>query len=194
MCRLPVLIFKGVELFKMGGGIFLPQSIETGMIQIGKRGVSIFPKNKKTVWDVQGDVIFKGRAYIGSGSSISVGKEACLELGDNFKISASSIIDCNKYIKVGNDCLFSWDILIMDSDYHSIVDKKGEKINYPREIAIGNHVWIGCRCTILKGTSLPDNIVVSAGSLVTNGIPKSNCIIGGHGQINYLKNNINWYN
>ena len=48
------------------------------------------------------------------------------------------------------------------------------------KITIGNNCFIGARTTILYGVTLADNIIVAAGSVVTNSFTKSNIIIGGN--------------
>lgn len=81
----------------------------------------------------------------------------------------------------------------MDSDFHSILNYKGEKINSSKPIIIGDHVWIGCRNTILKGVKIGDNIVVSANSTITRTITEENCVIGGHGKaMEVIKREIGW--
>ena len=65
----------------------------------------------------------------------------------------------------------------MDTDFHHVI-KHGEVVNPPKEITIGDHVWIGCRCTILKGSVIPSNSIVAAGSLVTKRFLKENTVLG----------------
>lgn len=79
----------------------------------------------------------------------------------------------------------------MDIDFHSLTDMQGNILNYDREILIGKNVWIGCRCTVLKGTTIMDNVVVGANSCVlckTNG---QNKIIAGN-PVKTSKNNVQW--
>ena len=40
----------------------------------------------------------------------------------------------------------------------------------PREIIIGENVWIGLNSIILKGATIGDNSIVAAGSVVGGGI------------------------
>jgi hypothetical protein len=47
--------------------------------------------------------------------------------------------------------LISWENLFMDTDAHKIIQNV-IIINGPEKIIVGNHAWIGCRCTILKGS------------------------------------------
>ena len=77
-------------------------------------------------------------------------KYPSLHFGDNFDVTGSSSIICSKNITFGNDSLLSWDILIMDSDFHPILNRNKDRVNSPLPINIENGVWIGCRSTILK--------------------------------------------
>lgn len=191
--RFPAIIYKNVSLYNMGGGIFIEEPIKTGIIQIGAKNVSIISKGERTIWDCHGEVHLKGKTYIGIGSCISIGKYGRLFLGNDFVLTARSTIDCQKEIIFGNECLLSWDILIMDSDYHEIINEKEEVINLPKTINVGNHVWIGCRSTILKGSRLPDNTIVAAATVISNIILPPNTIVGGSGKnLRILKENVNW--
>lgn len=164
------------------------------MCRIGVSDIGIVDgKRERCVWEVGGKLILRGKADLGAGTRISIGSDGILDLGDNFTVSGRTTIDTNKLIKFGSDCLLSWDILMMDSDYHKIKDLNDRIISQPKPIVIGNHVWIGCRNTILKGVHLNDNVIVAAGSLVTRSMNDGNCIIGGTGnELRVIKQNINW--
>lgn len=66
----------------------------------------------------------------------------------------------------------------MDSDSHRIYIES-EQINTDKEISFGNKIWIGCRCTILKGSVIPDGCVIAATSCVTGKNFEANTIIAG---------------
>ena len=48
-----------------------------------------------------------------------------------------------------------------------------------KAIEIGDNVFIGCNCLILKGAKIGDNSTIGAGSVVTGYIP-DNCIAAGN--------------
>ncbi|WP_212667546.1 acyltransferase [Gottfriedia acidiceleris] len=189
--KMPVLISHNVRLLKTKGKVIIENSNPTLFdIRIGFGDVGIFDKQRsRTIWENSGVIIFKGRASIGHGSKISVA--GLLEIGNNFRISAESSIVCFKQISIGHDVLMSWETLIMDTDFHIIKNHKDEIINNDKEIIIGNKVWIGCRCTILKGTIIGDGNVVAANSVVTANYNNENSIIGGN-PIRTLKDKIYW--
>lgn len=64
--------------------------------------------------------------------------------------------------------LFSWEIKVIDTDFHSTVDPGTKEINYDltKPIYLDNNTWVGARCLILKGTKVPHNTVIGAGSLL----------------------------
>lgn len=192
--RLPFLIYHRTDLYKMGGKITFKIPPKLGLVKIGPHSLGTQDiKYSRTMWEVSGTLVVCGKASIGRGSRISIGNDAVLELGDNFSITGRSSIISQKEITFGNNCLLSWDILIMDTDFHHILNDSNEIINHPRPIHIGNHVWIGCRNTILKGVSIADNVIVSANSTLTKSVVENNCAVGGSGKdATILKRNINW--
>lgn len=83
-------------------------------------------------------------------------------------------------ISIGDNCLFSYDLIIRTSDTHTIYDNKTrEVLNRSENITIGNHVWIAARALILKGAEISDNSVVAAGAIVTKKFSEPNCLIAG---------------
>ena len=190
--RFPVFIYKNVNINKIGGGkITINTPVKSGILTIGRRNIGTLDHEYvRSIWEVRGEIILDGKVELGSGCRISVASGAVLRLGNNFSMTGNSSIICQKEISFGNDCLLSWEILIMDSDFHKIFNMQNEIINLPSPVHIGNHVWIGCRSTILKGVNIPDNSVVAAGSVMTKSFSESYSIYGGNNL--RLKNNINW--
>lgn len=189
--KFPVLITSNVLMKKTNGSVVLHSRPRPGLVKIGFDGVGTFDSRRsKAIWQVDGTVEFYGKANIGQGSKISIGGGATLVIGDNFTITAESSIIANKRIIFGDDCLLSWDILCMDTDFHRIFSN-GKVINENSEVHIGNNVWIGCRTTILKGSSIPDNSVVGANSVVAGKFEKENVIIASN-PAKICKENIEW--
>ncbi len=188
--RLPAFVYRHTCFYVLKGRIEVDAPVKTGMLKIGPYGLGNQDAST-TVWNVRGLLVLKGGALVGRGSKINIGRLATLELGDHFTISSKSEIICRKRVVFGSDCLLSWDILVMDSDLHDIRNERGETINAPRPVEIGNHVWIGCRSMILKGVTVKDGCIVAAGSTLTKSYESANCILGG-GKIEAIKTNIEW--
>lgn len=94
-------------------------------------------------------------------------------------------------IVIGNDCMISNNIQIRSSDSHSIIDLNNNRLNYAQDICIGNHCWLGLNSIILKGTNIPDNSVVAAGSICTKNYKEENTILAGI-PAKIMKHNVNW--
>ena len=61
---------------------------------------------------------------------ISVKEHASLFLGNNIWVTGgNTTIICNKNIMINDDCLLSWDILLMDTDFHKILNSDNTIIN-----------------------------------------------------------------
>ncbi len=190
--RLPVILFRGTVVNPAKGKVTIQGKIRHSMIKIGRCEVTGYEKHH-TCLDIRGHLIFRGRANIGAGSTILVLNSAVVTIGSFFRITAGTQIMSAKEITFGDGVLISWDNLIMDSDMHPICNEQDEIINEPRPIRIGNHVWISCRNTILKGVVIPDNCVVAANSTLTRTFTETSSIIGGSAKDQrVLKSNIRW--
>ena len=70
--------------------------------------------------------------------------------------------------------MFSTDVVIRTGDSYSIIDDTGKRINPALPVTIGNHVWVGNKVTICKGSTIPDNCIVGTSCDVTKRIIKQN--------------------
>ncbi|PGS56027.1 acyltransferase [Bacillus sp. AFS041924] len=165
------------------------------MIKIGVGDVGIFDKRKsKSIVIIYGKIVFKGRAFIGHGTKINCNKNGNLIIGDNFTVTAESNIICSKEIAFGNDNLISWNVLIMDTDFHKIFDANNNtRINSDESIVIGDKVWISANSTILKGSRISHGTIVGASSLVSKKFNDEKIIIAGN-PAKKIRENIEWRN
>lgn len=124
---------------------------------------------------------------------LMVGNNCKLIIGYGTSIQSAhiNVQEDNSSIVIGENCMFSEDIIIRTSDSHSILDKiTGRRINKAKDVKIGNHVWIAARACILKGVTIYDNSIVGVGSIVTRDVPP-NVIVAGNPAI-VRKESINW--
>ncbi len=191
--KLPVRVSRNCRLLKCGGSLQIQSPIRTHMIHIGYGDVNIFDKKySRTIWEMEGTVMFSGTAFLGHGSKISVQRDALLSIGKEFKITAETAIVCFRQISFGDNCLLSWECMLADTDFHEVIETATSSVvNLPQAIILGNNVWIGCRCTILKGTEIADGCIVAAQSLVNRPFDKPDSLIGGV-PASVLKSGVTW--
>lgn len=189
--KLPVLISNNVKMASLDGTVELAQYNKTGLIKIGFNGAGICDsKYQRAFWDVEGVIHFDGKCLISSGVKIGCGKDAIIKFGEGVTVNVNTQIISQKSISLGRNTMVSWDVLIMDSDFHRLGNIWGENrsiINKP--IKIGEDVWIGCRAVVLKGVNLADGTVVAANSTVTKSYNEKNILINSSG---ILKRDIVW--
>lgn len=144
---------------------------------------------ENTIWEVSGVITIRGnKVRIGRGSKFCVHGEC--GMGENFIITGRSTIICNNKIVFGDNVLISWDILLMDTDWHKIYNDRNELLNGDKPIIVGDNVWIGCRSTVLKGSIIPSNSVIAACSIISGEMNKERCIYTTNKRV--LKENIFW--
>ena len=81
---------------------------------------------------------------------------------------------------------------IRTSDGHSIfIDGEDLPYNEPEDVIIGDNVWIGAKCTILKGSEIPSNTIVGACSVVNKKFTESGTIIAGN-PAKIIKKGVSW--
>lgn len=192
--KLPIMVSNKTKIISLSGNVIL-KNAKTGIIRIGFGGAEhIDYKYTRTILKIDGTAEFKGRAKIGLGTKFIIEKEGYFSTGERFSIIGDTIISCVKKITIGDNARISWQNIIMDSDHHPVLDINGNIINNPTEIIIGNNVWIGARCFILKNTIIDDGCIIAANTTVTknfSGIKHS--VIGGN-SAKVLKTDIRWHN
>ncbi len=188
--KLPVFISRRTRFSKLKGIIIIDsEKISIGMIRIGFGDVPIFDsKYSRTVMNISGEIVFKGKADIGHGSKIGCGGN--LTFGNNFTITAESTIVCDNKIIFGDDVLLSWQIQIMDTDFHKVLYNHSLSDRDP-SIIVGKHTWIGSRVIVNKGVKLPNNTVVANGSIVTKSFEEAGLLLGGI-PAKVLRTNVSW--
>lgn len=140
----------------------------------------------------------EGKKYVEIGKNTMVDATFIFESGDGeVSIGANSFIGRSTFIsrtsiEVGEYVFIAWGCYFYDHDSHSvnyldrrkdieqqlydyrngnnfIASKNWEVVN-SRPIIIGNDAWIGMNCIILKGVTIGEGAIISAGSVVTRDV------------------------
>lgn len=188
--RLPIVIYGKSKILSLMGKCHIEGSIKFGMIKFGAPSKVILVSCDKTYIRINGDVYFEGEADIQSGCEFNIlsGK---IVLGEKVRFGEKCKIICVDFINIGYHTRFAGNCVLMDSNFHYLLNAEKRKINKcSGPIVIGEKCWIGIDTTILRGTHLPDKVVVVAGSLCSRiyQVP-ANSLIGGNPAI-LLKENV----
>lgn len=183
--HLPVLVARNYTLGELKGKVNIV-SPRFGCVRLGYSSVGIFDvRYDRGIWQCSGRVEFEGAAIFAQGSKISVGAKGSLSVGEGFVNTAKGEFICHDRMRLGAGSLVSWDTLFMDSDFHCV---DGRSISAP--VVVGDNVWIGCRCMLLKGAEVPEGSVVAAGAIVTKTLGPEKSLFGGVNKI--LRTEIEW--
>ena len=99
-------------------------------------------------------------------------------IGNNTRINGA-YIHSSESINIGDNCVIASGVNILDSNGHITysLDRTVGR-DTPKPIIIGNNVWIGINSIILKGTTIGNNSIISAGSVVKGVFPENSIISG----------------
>ena len=107
-------------------------------------------------------VVDSGRLSIGPGTNVN---------------GLGTKILCAESVTIGAGCTFSWEVQVLDNDFHAItVDGTQQPSKAP--VVIGDRVWVGTRAVILKGVTIGDGAIVAAGAVVTKDVPPGAIVAG----------------
>jgi acetyltransferase-like isoleucine patch superfamily enzyme len=117
------------------------------------------------------------------------------KIGVNIKgepkfISQDVYFDGNNYSKItiGDNTTISREVMFLTHDYSIttayasigvILKKHKGEVYFSQDIVIGNNCFIGARASILPGSTIGNNVIVGACSVVKGNIP-DDCIVAGN--------------
>jgi acetyltransferase-like isoleucine patch superfamily enzyme len=136
----------------------------------------------------------KGARVKGIGNNISINYDAAfydnsileicersrLRIGKNFTLSYSSLIACMEEVTIGDFVMIGEFTSIRDTTHsfeNNMVPFTKQK-DVSKAIKIGNNVWIGRGCIILPGTTIGDNVIIGANSVVKGDLQPGNVYAG----------------
>jgi acetyltransferase-like isoleucine patch superfamily enzyme len=93
-------------------------------------------------------------------------------IGKRTYINRFSMIDASKSVVIGANCMIGPYCYITDSNHG--MEPNSSIASQPMSSApvkIGEGVWLGAHAVVLRGVTIGDGAVISAGSVVTKSIP-----------------------
>lgn len=107
-----------------------------------------------------------------------------ISIGDGciFRGPRSSAIDLSRpsLVEIGNFVDMNLNFTILTHDYGTSVFLRVYKkfVNSSGKVKIGNNIYFGKNCTVLKGVTIGDNCIIGAGSIVNKNIPENSVAAG----------------
>ena len=101
-----------------------------------------------------------------------------LHLSDRVRLNHSCMVLASRRISIGEGTLIGPDTMIIDDDLHQTGSAQPASETARAPISIGRNVWVGSRCSILKGVHIGDGAVVAANSVVTRDVPAGALVAG----------------
>jgi acetyltransferase-like isoleucine patch superfamily enzyme len=123
------------------------------------------------------EIIVSGNVNMFYGTTIEAHTDAKFSIGQ-CHINTGAVIICAYKMRIGSGVLISRLVHIMDSDHHHVFDENGNKTNMPKEVIIGDNVWLGVKSTIMRGVKIGEGSIVSANSVVVNQV-KPHLLVSG---------------
>lgn len=178
--KLPVYVnykMRIGHLYK--GNIVLPSDFCRGGIRIGFEGTNGIKGNDghgMLDFSPTSRLEFKGKASFGHNATIR--NYGNIVIGENFAINCNSFISVNTELIIGHDFMGAWNINIMDSDNHTVINDGVQAIGSGK-ITVGNHVWVCAYVDLLKNTFVNDDSIVGYKSLVNKKFDENKILIAG---------------
>ncbi len=156
-------------------------------------------------YDIQVCVINQSKVIVGKviradKLKINIRDVCSCIVGDNCSFASGCTLICCDFmhIEIGNECMFSNNIIVHAGDGHSVFDMDtGDKINYDKanvpskfKIKLQDHVWVGYEAFVLAGTNIGTGCVLGGRSLANKAYP-NNCVLAGN-PARIVKENIAW--
>lgn len=175
--RFKLMLIGGVcgQGLKADGRI-LVRALKKGKLKIGKN-FTIHSRQGSTLGGITND------------SSFMMIYDGEIEIGDNCGFTGT-VFSARTKIKVGSNVLIGANTRIFDHDYHSMNYKDRRESKTDAEatktlpVIIGDDVFIGNQCQILKGVKIGARSIISSNSVVSlRNIPEDSVVAGNPAKI-----------
>lgn len=143
---------------------------------------NIRPGKLNVTFDCDNGTLRLGASRFGTFSAfIRVGQDSLVSIGENVTTTNSCVISAveGTAVTIGDDVMLASENELRADDGHAIFDiASGKRVNWSKDISVGNHVWLAKRAVLLGGAEVGDGSVIGFASLVTGPVP-NNCVAVG---------------
>lgn len=180
--KLPIHVRYNASILSTKGYVEFKKKVHSGMLNIGFEKIGIFDKKfQRAILQIDGHILIEGeKNNFGQGAKLCILENGKLILGNNINNTGQMQLICNKRIQICDNALISWDTLIMDTDFHEVIDlTTNHHSDMDGEIYISEGVWIGARSTILKNSFIPKGCIVAANACCNKKYKEEYCLLAG---------------
>lgn len=148
--------------------------------------------SKINIWGTNNQITIHPSVKINNSTIVLRGSNCKIEIGKGSTFGGIHMVCMggNNYIKVGENCMFAENIDLWATDSHPIFNIENELINPSKPVIIGDYVWVGAKCSILKGVSIGSGSIIGMSSIVTKNVDEKTLNVGN--PLRCIKNNIRW--
>lgn len=144
----------GAKIY-LGGG-----DIEIGCDQMkGSKTETRVRLRENAIWSSEGGC----KLYYGS--TVELLHDARLD-SQYFTLNTGSTIVAAKRIQMGHDVMIGRNVVVYDSDHHSLINAQGETTNPDAPVVLGDHVWLATNSAVLKGSHIGSGCMIAANAVV----------------------------
>ncbi|MFZ2988997.1 acyltransferase [Ideonella sp.] len=107
-------------------------------------------------------------------------RKSSVRIGRDTTANGVRIICDHSDVEVGEDSMFSDEILLQSADQHPIIDLKTGSVinNQHRRMVLAEHVWVGRGATVMPDVSIGRGAIIGTGALVTRSVPATSVAVG----------------
>jgi acetyltransferase-like isoleucine patch superfamily enzyme len=146
--------------------------------------------------------VISGRAEVDLASTTSWGPGCVISAFTKVKISGPFVMGKRVQIAtgcflgagragltLGDDVLISPNCAILTGTY--VIDRLNvplqEQGTTSKPVRIGHRVWVGSNSVVLGGSELGDDVIVSAGSVVSGSVPANSIVLGNPAKVIFTR-------
>jgi len=146
----------------------------------GSRIHKSFRIGKNNYWDISksAKIEIAENVTVNESNYITVKKNAALKIGKNTYITRATI-SCLEEIEIGENCILGEGMKIFDHNHQYSKNPFSVSKNEfnTAKIKMGNNVWTGANCIILKGVTIGDNVILGAGCVIYKDVPANSRMV-----------------
>ena len=161
--------------------------IQSGLDLRGTLHIVVDATNSKIL--IEKNVLIVSRLEI---YMLSNCQDGCIEIGSGTSFWKSTIknFDSQSSVRIGQDCMFSYDTHVTNTDEHLIL-WDGFVCNKAKNLDIGNHVWVAYGACVLKNSRIPDGSIIGRSAVVSGKFDEQkSVIVGNPGRV--VKTGVDW--